>query len=1193
MSMGMVLRLTAVLLISVPAALAAAPVRSPMVELYARDHWGEDQGVPSIPVTAVARTRDGFLWVGSRRGLSRFDGSRFVPVASADGHVPNIFALLETRDGVLWAGEFDGLSRLRDGVLERVSAFHEAVRTLAEGRDGALYLALDSGTVVMRGDRTETLGKCRGPAVALAEDAAGVLWAGNSIGTCRLTGSHFEHIEPRQGGAGENVRDILRDSRNRLWVASRNGLYRQRAPGGPLTLLRDAGLVSANVHTIAEDDQGHLWAATTAGGVQRLDPATERFHEVVAPESTIVTMLTDADGSIWLGTASGLERLRPRPFQTLTRAEGISSTVVWSVAADPGSNRVWVGGDGGLDLVDGDHAVPMGNRWGLEGETVSTTLRARDGSLWVSTRRDVLRIVGDKATPVLGPGGRHLDVVRAIFQARDDSIWIATTEGLLHLQGDKATTLPLPAVRPIRVIQQDEAGDLLVAGGRLRRLEAPSWAEVAIGGDELGSNVTALAQDGRDLWICSYDRGLLVLHGGKIISLANLDTRFLRPYVGVQLDDQGRLWLSSEGGLQVAAKHDLLDLAEGRTGGIAVRAYDEREGLLSSEFNNAGQTSSLRTSDDRKWFPSVVGVVVVDPLTLRTPASAAPPRVERVLVDGRDISWKGGEIEIARRHSSLDIQYAAPSLLHAHRLEFRHRLQGRDAGWVRAGPRRDAVYGDLDPGDYLLELEASTDGGHWTPAVSSLRVRVRPGPFETTTSRILLVVAVLGAAALVTAGMSRLRAQRLRARAQELEHLVDQRTHELAAARDELELRVQQRTAELQHQLGERERLEGQLLESQKLDSLGRLAGGVAHDLNNLLTVVLGYSSPAQLARAASPERLREDLSEIHRAGERAAALTRQLLAFARRQVLESELLDLNVVLFDFVKLIRRLIGENIEIVTLPSASVCLVLGDAGQMGQVLVNLAVNARDAMPQGGKLVLETALVRLGAVEAAPLGLAAGEYVTLAVRDDGVGMDERTKEHLFEPFFTTKAKGKGTGLGLATSYGIIKQMGGHITADSAPGRGTTMTIYLPRAEGQPAVHEIAAEVGAPGGNETVLLVEDEPLVLGLAVRTLRERGYRVITATNGVEALRVAAENVGPLDLLLADVVMPLMGGFELYANLSHLRPRLPVVFMSGYVDTSLPGAASLPSGVRLLHKPFTPAELARRVREALDAKATSAA
>ena len=1191
--MRLALSLTVVSLLGLPVPVGAAPVRSPMLELYARDHWGEDQGVPSIPVTAVARTHDGFLWVGSRRGLSRFDGAHFVPVATSDGHVPNVYSLLEARDGTLWAGEFDGLSRLHDGVLERVPGFREAVRTMAEGRDGALYLALDSGTTMMRGDRTDALGKCRGSAVALAEDAAGVLWAGNSIGICRPSGSHLEHVDVRHGGAGENVRDILRDSRNRMWVATRNGLYRQATPGGGLSVATDVGLVSANVHTLAEDDQGRLWAATTAGGVQRFDEAAGRFSEAVAPETTVLTILADADGSIWLGTAAGLERLRPRPFQTLTRAEGLSSTVVWSVASEPGTNRVWVGGDGGLDLVDGDRAMPMSARFGLQGETVSTTLRARDGALWVSTRRDVLRIVGDSVTPVLGPDGRHLEVVRALFQAKDDSIWIANADGLLHLEGARVTTIPLPALRPIRVIQQDPAGDLLVAGGRLRRLQAPTFKEVSIGGDDaLGSNVTALAQDGPDLWICSYDRGLLVYHDAKIVSLAALDARFLRPYVGIQVDDAGRVWLSSEGGIQVATKKDLLDLADGRAGGIAVRAYDEREGLLSSEFNNAGQTSSARTADDRKWFPSVVGVVVIDPLSLRTPASASPPRVERVLVDGRDMSWKGGEIEIAQRHATLEVQYAAPSLLHAHRLEFRHRLLGRDAGWVRAGPRRNAVYGDLDPGDYVLELEASTDGGYWTPAPAAMRVRVRPGPFETTTFKVLLVAALLGVAALVTAGMSRLRAQRLRARAQELEVLVDQRTHELAAARDELEVRVQQRTAELEHQLVERERLERQLLESQKLDSLGRLAGGVAHDLNNLLTVVLGYSAPAQLLRA-TPDRLREDLAEIHRAGERAAALTRQLLAFARRQVLESELLDINVVLFDFVKLIRRLIGENIEIVTLPSIANCLVLGDAGQMGQVLVNLAVNARDAMPDGGKLVLETAVVTLEAPEAAPLGLAPGEYVTVSVRDDGVGMDERTKEHLFEPFFTTKAKGKGTGLGLATSYGIIKQMGGHITADSATGRGTTMRIYLPRAEGRPAVHEPPTETAAPGGNETVLLVEDEPLVLGLAVRTLRERGYRVITATNGVEALRIAAETVGPIDVLLADVVMPLMGGFELYSNLSQLRPSLPVVFMSGYVDTSVPGAGNLPAGLRLLHKPFTPAELARRIREALDARVTTAA
>jgi PAS domain S-box-containing protein len=382
----------------------------------------------------------------------------------------------------------------------------------------------------------------------------------------------------------------------------------------------------------------------------------------------------------------------------------------------------------------------------------------------------------------------------------------------------------------------------------------------------------------------------------------------------------------------------------------------------------------------------------------------------------------------------------------------------------------------------------------------------------------------------------------------------------------------------------ERQSLQSQLVQTQKIESIGRLAGGVAHDFNNLLSAVLAYADFA-LEAVRPDDPLRADLEEIRRAGERAAVLTRQLLAFSRKQILEPEIIDLNRVVSGIDSMLRRLLGEDIEIEARLADDAGNVLADPGQIEQVIMNLAVNARDAMPRGGKLVLETANVVLDKNFAEQhMGAAPGRYVMLAVTDTGVGMDPATKEHLFEPFFTTKAK--GTGLGLSTVYGIVKQSGGSVWVESELGRGTTFRAYLPHVDA-PAVG--ACPPPAPAltrGTETLLLVEDEDAVREVAERILRSAGYAVLVADGGSAALRIADEHPARIHLLLTDLVMPHMGGCQLADELCLRRPELRVLYMSGYADDAVVRGIGIGRGAHFLGKPFAPADLTRKVREALD-------
>jgi two-component system, cell cycle sensor histidine kinase and response regulator CckA len=388
----------------------------------------------------------------------------------------------------------------------------------------------------------------------------------------------------------------------------------------------------------------------------------------------------------------------------------------------------------------------------------------------------------------------------------------------------------------------------------------------------------------------------------------------------------------------------------------------------------------------------------------------------------------------------------------------------------------------------------------------------------------------------------------------------------------------------------ERRGLEQQLRQSQKMEAIGRLSGGIAHDFNNLLGVIIGYS---ELVEEQLPvgDPLRARTVEIKKAGHRAAALTRQLLAFSRQQVLEPRILNLNAVVVDVEKMLKRLIGEDIALVTGLEADLGSVKADPGQIEQVIVNLAVNARDAMPDGGTLTIETADVELDEVYArAHSPSISGAFVMLAVTDTGTGMDAETQARIFEPFFTTKELGKGTGLGLATVYGVVKQSDGHIWVYSEPGKGTTFKIYLPRvfAQAEKDVQRSAPSKIA-GGTETILLVEDEEALRTLTRDLLLECKYRVIEARDGVHALELAAKCTGRIHLLLTDVVMPKLGGPALAERLLQKHPDMKVLYMSGYTGRSVVsgGLVSVESGV--LPKPFTRESLTRKVREILDAKA----
>jgi two-component system cell cycle sensor histidine kinase/response regulator CckA len=416
----------------------------------------------------------------------------------------------------------------------------------------------------------------------------------------------------------------------------------------------------------------------------------------------------------------------------------------------------------------------------------------------------------------------------------------------------------------------------------------------------------------------------------------------------------------------------------------------------------------------------------------------------------------------------------------------------------------------------------------------------------------------------------------------ELEARVEERTRELSEANQQLKLEM----AERQRTQQALDRAEEQLRHAQKMEAVGRLAGGIAHDFNNLLSVILSYAGLLSIGSNADVS-LAEGLGEITKASQRAANLTRQLLAFSRQQVLAPQVVDLNEVLQEMSPMLRRLIGEDVELSVVLAPELGRTRADAGQFEQVIMNLVVNARDAMPAGGKLTIATGNLTLDAAAAGELGIAPGNHVVLAVADNGHGMDEATRARIFEPFFTTKEHGKGTGLGLSTVFGIVSQSGGHIAVHSAPGRGARFDVYLARTDAPVSRSAAPVRSSLPTrGSESLLLVEDDAQVRLVAREILKSHGYTVLDAGNADAALELSAKFSGRIALLITDIVMPGMDGRQLAERLRPRRPDLRVLYMSGYADNALGQSGNLAPDVAFLQKPITPESLVRVVREVLD-------
>ncbi len=985
-------------------------------------------GLPQRQVLAIHQDRTGYLWFGTHAGVTRFDGGTFRTFDVDHGLTSPIVRSLASAAGDLIAGTEAGVCMLAGSDFQCLGPDDglpgPVVHDILPEPDGTLWLATSGGVVRLRdrgaGWHADEHGLPGEAVLALARGPDGGLWVGTERGLARREGSAFVPVG-RGTLAGQRV-NVLSGFSAGLLIGTNTGLYRLDDAGLHVVPLPPGSGHPAFIDAGTDGASG-VWLVSRGAGAFRYDAGRlQPFGDDRLAERELYAALVDREGSLWIGTNEGVVQFVPGPFTTFRVPDGLPNPVVRAITEDD-RGRLWLGTKAGVAVYDGQGfrtAIPAA---ALRDPRVWALAFAPDGGLFVGTDEGLVLWDGSVQARYDTDHGLPDRRVRSIL--RDGRrTWIGTRNGVARLEDD--TIVPFPgralhtALDPLDMVR-DHRGAIwmgLMSGG----VAVVDDEEVSLLGaadgltDELVWDLEV--DDAGRIWIATNGDGAY-RHDPVTGETMRLSTGegLANDYVwSVLCDSRGAVWLYTNQGLD--RYHD-----------GAFRHFDRGDGLHDLEGN---ATAAWEARDGTLWFGSATALVRYDPESDRP--NLLPPTVVIGEVRGPDGVLEAGST-LPARFDEITIPFAGLSFRDVTGVRFRYRLLGLSERWSAPTPARIVRYARLPPGRYEFQVHARNDDGVWSTTPASFSFAVAPAFWQTWWFRLAVVLAVGAIIWLATV----LRTRHLEADRRHLAEVVRRNTEEL-----------RRKNLSLEREMRHREEVEEQLVQARKLEAVGRLAGGIAHDFNNITTTIVGFADVID-EELGEDSGVHDELSEIKRAALQAARLTKQLLAFSRRGVTRPETLELNETVRESAGMLRRLIGEDVHLELELDAERGTITVDRGQVEQVLVNLVLNARDAMPDGGTLTIRTADEELTEPVVGHDGEpAVGPHVSLSVTDTGCGMSDEVQSRIFEPFFTTKDVGEGTGLGLATVYGIVKQSGGHVLVESREGHGSTFTILFPRHDG-----------------------------------------------------------------------------------------------------------------------------------------------
>ena len=1158
---------------------------------YLIDTWETQQGMPDNSATAIVQAADGYLWIGTFNGLVQFDGVKFkvydhsnVPELPS----PGIVNLHLDKAGRLWVSTLQGLVTRQAGRWTKYPReggwTGDYARTFSENAgvvcitsfDGKVFRSVDG----LLHELSEPPGQ-KGRGYFGQVDADGRIWVAQD---------HFFGWWDGQKWVRSKMAEVVTNG----FVAA------SQARDGSLLVLTGAGLLRfqgerllsqtavttsiGGVWRMDEDRHGAVWVSTMETGLFRVSNSGVRHYSSTngLTSDPLRCTFEDREHNIWVGTSGGgLERFRPRIFCAFDNEAGLPERNIRAVIEEqPGEFLVGTYGKGTVRLQSGRVSWLFPRDGARTPSYILSLLQDRQGGTWLGTPSGLFLLSNQhlRRVPSAQSGGERIP---ALFEDSQGRVWIAGNQTVsLWSQGEFN---PFPTnsafnLGGIRHFAESPLDHSIWAGGSdgLFRYEKGKWSEIKNEDDESLSDIFCLRfePDGT-LWVGGAETGLLRLQRGRWSTVGEAQGLNCRGITCLLDDGLGYWWMACTRGVVRAAHDDLERAADGVLSRLTCQVFNESDGMPGVESPQGYQSASLKDGQGRLWFATLRGLAMVDPKAIYINTNPPPVIIDWVRLEDfsnqqRTIDAFGpAPVLIPSNTREIKIGFSALSYSAPEKMRFAYRIEGVDSDWKDLENRRALYFYPPAPGTYSVRIKAANNDGIWNEQGASLCFKVQPSLWQSLWFRFGAVGALLGCTAIVGWQVGRARLQSKIQRLEELRALETERA----------------RMAEILEQS------EAKLRQSQKMEAIGQLAGGVAHDFNNLLCVIRGNADLVLMNPGGLGEMGADCLKQITAASDRAANLTRQLLAFSRKQVMESVPLNLTGVIGNLTKMLKRIIGEDIQLRCASVERLPFVCADVGMIEQVLVNLVVNARDAMPRGGQLVISTDVLRIDAeyVRNNPEARQ-GQFVCLSVADTGLGIAPEHLPHIFEPFFTTKAPGQGTGLGLATVYGIIKQHQGWIEVASQLGAGSTFKIFLPVID-MPEIVPTAQPVESKprGGHETILVVEDDDAVRSLTRRILEGFGYRTVEACSGREALAQWANRASEIDLLMTDMVMPEgITGRELAEQMRARRPALKVLFVSGY-SPEVAGKDTefiRHNGPNFLQKPVPPRQLLETVRQCLD-------